>query len=94
MIIISILNCTNNTGEGESALSVSAFYGWLDCVKRLVETFGLDPKGELYNSTSRKRFRFSFNPIHKAEALLICLPEPTIIIDYNIYYRFKSMGVV
>ncbi|XP_064388252.1 uncharacterized protein LOC135336416 isoform X2 [Halichondria panicea] len=31
-------------GEGESALSVSAFYGWLDCVKRLVETFGLDPK--------------------------------------------------
>ncbi len=35
-------------GEGESALSVSAFYGWLDCVmiKRLVETVGLDPEGE------------------------------------------------
>ncbi|XP_064387939.1 protein fem-1 homolog A-like [Halichondria panicea] len=30
--------------EGESALSVSAFYGWLDCVKRLVETVGLNPK--------------------------------------------------
>ncbi len=38
-------------GEGESALSVSAFYGWLDFVKRLVETVGLDPKGE--NGTSR-----------------------------------------
>ncbi len=38
--------------EGESALSVSAFYGWLDWVKRLVETVGLNPKGE--NGTSRK----------------------------------------
>ena len=34
-------------GEGESALSVSAFYGWLDSVKRLVETVGLNPKGEI-----------------------------------------------
>ncbi len=39
-------------GEGESTLSVSAFYGWLDWVKRLVETVGLNPKGE--NGTSRK----------------------------------------
>ncbi|XP_064387585.1 uncharacterized protein LOC135335877 isoform X2 [Halichondria panicea] len=38
--------CTQQ-GEGESALSVSAFYGWLDCVKRLVETVGLDPKDHL-----------------------------------------------
>ena len=38
--------------EGESALSVSAFYGWLDWVKRLVETVGLNPKGE--NGISRK----------------------------------------
>ena len=44
-------------GEGESALSVSAFYGWLDCVKRLVETVGLNPKGE--NGTSRTSFMFT-----------------------------------
>ncbi len=41
-------------GESENALSVSAFYGWLDWVKRLVETVGLNPKGD--NGTSRKRF--------------------------------------
>ncbi len=43
-------------GEGESALSVSAFYGWLDCVKHLVETVGLDPKGE--NKYIKKKFSF------------------------------------
>ena len=26
---------------------MSAFYDWLDCVKRLVETVGLNPKGEI-----------------------------------------------
>ncbi|XP_064387782.1 ankyrin repeat and KH domain-containing protein mask-like isoform X2 [Halichondria panicea] len=35
--------CTQQ-GEGESALSVSAFYGRLDCVKHLVEIVGLNPK--------------------------------------------------
>ena len=30
-------------GKGESALSVSAFYGWLE---HLVETVGLNPKGK------------------------------------------------
>ncbi len=43
MIILIVLTA----GEGESALSVSAFYGWLDCVKRLVETVGLNSKGEM-----------------------------------------------
>ncbi|XP_064387477.1 uncharacterized protein LOC135335830 isoform X4 [Halichondria panicea] len=43
--------CTQQ-GEGESTLSVSAFYGWLDWVKRLVETVGLNPKGE--NGTVNK----------------------------------------
>ena len=32
---------------------MSVFYGWLDCVKRLVETVGLNPKGE--NGTSIKK---------------------------------------
>ncbi len=45
-------------GEGESALSVSASYGWLECVKLLVETVGLDPKGEiaikLYTSRNKE----------------------------------------
>ncbi len=26
---------------------MGAFYGWLDCVKRLVEIVGLNPKGEI-----------------------------------------------
>ena len=55
-------------GEGESALSVSAFYGWLDWVTRLVETVGLNPKSE--DGTSRKGF-FPFTPIDKL--CLLCL---------------------
>ncbi|XP_064387632.1 uncharacterized protein LOC135335893 isoform X2 [Halichondria panicea] len=39
-----IVEALVSIGEGESALSVSAFYGWLDCVKHLVETVGLNPK--------------------------------------------------
>ncbi|XP_064387634.1 uncharacterized protein LOC135335894 isoform X2 [Halichondria panicea] len=38
--------CTQQ-GEGESALSVSAFYGWLDWVKRLVETVSLNQEDYL-----------------------------------------------
>ena len=61
-------------GEGESALSVSAFYGWLDWVKRLVETVGLDPKGE--NGTSRKSFLFTL--IDKLYLSAFCLLEPPV----------------
>ena len=43
---ITILCCFTCANEGESALSVSAFYGWLDCVKRLVEIVGLNPKSD------------------------------------------------
>ncbi len=39
--------------EGKSVLSVSAFYG---CVKRFVETVGLNPKGEII---IKKLFFFS-----------------------------------
>ena len=53
-------------GKGESALSVSAFYGWLDFVKHLVETVGLDPKGE----TVAQENVFSIHSYRKA--LLIC----------------------
>ncbi len=42
---ISILYQQQTAGDGESALLVSAFYGWLDWVKHLVETVGLDPEG-------------------------------------------------
>ena len=45
-------------GEGESALSVSAFYCWLDWVKYLVEAVGLNPKGE--NGTSRKTMQLYY----------------------------------
>ncbi len=53
-------------GEGESALSVSAFYGWLDCVKRLVETVGVDPKGE--NSTTKEHFYVSYSQLQVDDA--------------------------
>ncbi len=35
---------------------MSAFYGWLDCVKRLVETVGLNPKGE----NGKKKFHVPY----------------------------------
>ncbi len=37
---------------GDSALSVSAFYvyGWLDWIKSLLKTVGLDPHGILYSA--------------------------------------------
>ncbi|XP_064387531.1 uncharacterized protein LOC135335855 isoform X9 [Halichondria panicea] len=39
-----IVEALVSIGEGKSALSVSAFCGWLDCVKHFVKTVGLDPK--------------------------------------------------
>ena len=35
------------TGEGHTALSVSAYYGWIDIVKYLVDTVGQNPNGIL-----------------------------------------------
>ncbi len=32
-------------GEGDNALSVGAFYGWLDWIKHLVDTVGCNPNG-------------------------------------------------
>ena len=45
--MVDILNTLSSTftGEGHTALSVSAFYGWQDIIKYLVDTIKLDPKG-------------------------------------------------
>ena len=34
------------TGDGDTAMYVCAFYGWLDLMRYLVETRGCDPKGK------------------------------------------------
>ncbi len=48
-------------GEGDSALSLGAFYGWLDWIKHLVDTVGLNPNGTNINlAVSIKRLRIPY----------------------------------
>ncbi len=68
-----------------------ALYGWLDCVKRLVETVGLNPKGKMFLLLLSYNYNYVYlHYIYSTIYKSICVEfgPGSYVVNYSFIYAF------